>query len=79
MTDGVTIRYGRKEDAQGIANVHSASWRNTYVGIVPRSYLDDMHPEKTVERWRDAISGGATTGTHLLVADENGKIVGFQV
>ncbi|HEY7976868.1 MAG TPA: GNAT family N-acetyltransferase [Rhizomicrobium sp.] len=76
--DGVTIRYARTEDAPGIAHVHSTSWRNTYRGIVPQSYLDDMHPEKTVERWREAAAG-KVPGAHLLVAYEKGKIIGFEV
>src|ERR1700760_1086948 len=78
MTDGVTIRSGRPEDAEGIANVHSASWRHAYRGIVPQAYLDDMHPEKTVERWRSALMG-EEPGAHLLVADDSGKIIGFEV
>ncbi|HEY2033741.1 MAG TPA: GNAT family N-acetyltransferase, partial [Rhizomicrobium sp.] len=76
--DGVTIRPARPEDARGIADVHSASWRATYRGIVPQSYLDDMDPKKTVERWQGVASGNAP-GAHLLVADEAGKIIGFEV
>lgn len=79
MTDGVTIRPGRIEDALGIATVHSASWRHTYRGIVPQSYLSGMAPEKTVERWEKAIPGDAIAGAHVLVADEGGRIIGFEV
>lgn len=75
--DGVTIRPARSEDAPGVAAVHSASWRATYPGIVPQSYLDDMCPEKTVERWRDAAVG-KHPGAHLLVAEEASKIIGFE-
>ena len=75
--DGVTIRHARTQDAPGIAHVHSTSWRNTYRGIVPQSYLDDMHPEKTIVRWREAAAGNVP-GAHLLVAEENGKIIGFE-
>jgi ribosomal protein S18 acetylase RimI-like enzyme len=75
--DGVTTRPARSDDAVGIAAVHSASWRATYRGIVPQSYLDDMDPEKTVERWRDAAMG-KHPGAHLLVADAGGTIIGFE-
>ena len=78
MMDSVTIRPARPDDATGIAHVHSTSWRQTYRGIVPQSYLDDMHPEKTIERWREAALG-KHPGTHLLVAEEGGKIMGFEV
>jgi L-amino acid N-acyltransferase YncA len=77
--DGVTIRPGRVADAEGIAHVHSTSWRHAYRGIVPQSTLDEMHPEKTVSRWQSAISGEAMAGAHLLVAEEGVRIVGFQV
>lgn len=73
----VIIRPARSEDAPGVAAVHSASWRATYPGTVPQPYLDDMHPEKTVERWREATEG-KHPGAHLLVAEENGKIIGFE-
>jgi len=73
----VTIRPARSEDALGVAFVRSASWRATYRNIVPQSYLDEMHPEKSVADWRDAASG-KVPGTHLLVAEQGGKIIGFE-
>jgi L-amino acid N-acyltransferase YncA len=59
--------------------VHSTSWRATYPGIVPQSYLGAMEPEKSVERWQNVVAGQQTPGARMLVAGENGKIVGFQV
>ncbi|MGN6517545.1 MAG: GNAT family N-acetyltransferase, partial [Rhizomicrobium sp.] len=56
-----------------------ASWRQTYRGIVPQSYLDGMAPEKTVARWRNAMTDETSAGARLLVAEEKGRIVGFQV
>jgi GNAT superfamily N-acetyltransferase len=38
-----------------------------------------MDPEKTVTQWRDAMRGETSSGAHVLVAEENAKIVGFQV
>jgi L-amino acid N-acyltransferase YncA len=73
----VAIRPARGEDAEGIASVHSASWRATYPGIVPQSTLDEMHPDKAVERWREAAAG-KHPGAHVLIAEENGKIIGFE-
>ena len=73
--EGPTIRPGRPEDAYGIAMVHSTSWRATYRGIVPQAHLDGMDPEKTVQRWQSAMAGPA----HVLVAEESGRITGFQV
>jgi ribosomal protein S18 acetylase RimI-like enzyme len=75
--DGVTIRPARNEDALGVASVRSASWRATYRNIVPQSYLDKMHPEKSVADWRVAASG-KVPGAHLLVAEQSGKVIGFE-
>ena len=73
----VTIRSGRPEDAPGVARVHCDSWRATYGGIVPQSYLDSMAPADTVERWCSCMTG-ERPGVHLLVAEEAGQIVGFE-
>jgi hypothetical protein len=43
----VLIRRAEPRDAAGIAHVHVASWRTTYRGIVPDSYLDALdEPER---------------------------------
>jgi L-amino acid N-acyltransferase YncA len=73
------IRAGHIEDAEGIAFVHSTSWRHAYRGIVPQAYLDAMEPSKTVERWQKIISGEISPGARMLVADNGGTIIGFQV
>ncbi|MCG3087520.1 GNAT family N-acetyltransferase [Sporosarcina cyprini] len=67
------IRKARQGDAVGIATVHVDSWRSTYKGIVPDSYLESLSYEERAEMWKRAIGGNP-----LYVAeDENGKIVGF--
>ncbi|GKV55857.1 acetyltransferase [Sporosarcina sp. NCCP-2222] len=67
------IRKAQQGDAEGIATVHVDSWRTTYKGIVPDSYLESLSYEERAEMWNRAIGGNP-----LYVAeDENGKIVGF--
>ena len=51
------IRRARAEDAAGIAQVHVASWRSTYPGMVPDSYLIGLSTEAYAERWRAEVGG----------------------
>ncbi len=40
------IRHARLGDEAGIANVHVKSWKSTYKGLVPDSFLDSLNAEK---------------------------------
>lgn len=67
------IRKARSEDAKGIAKVHIDSWRTTYRGIVPDTYLKALHYEEKEEIWKRAI----LTGSVFIAENEEGQIVGF--
>jgi len=69
----MTIRKAKPEDAFGIAKVQVDSWRTTYKGIVPDSFLEELSYEKREKVWKEAI------GSHHLFVAENkqGQIVGF--
>lgn len=67
------IRKARAEDAKEIAKVHVDSWRATYKGIVPDSYLETLRYEKREEIWKIAIP----IGNVFVAENEEGKIVGF--
>ncbi|CAI9386598.1 N-acetyltransferase family protein [Niallia sp. Sow4_A1] len=67
------IRKARSEDAKGIAKVHIDSWRTTYRGIVPDTYLKALIYEEKEEIWKRAI----LTGSVFVAENEEGQIVGF--
>jgi len=67
------IRKARSEDAKGIAKVHIDSWRTTYRGIVPDTYLKALYYEEKEEIWKRAI----LTGSVFIAENEEGQIVGF--
>ena len=69
------IRKARIEDAAGIANVQISSWRTTYPGIVPDTYLKNMDPGERKARWHRVLSENKTTT--VIAEDGNGRIVGF--
>ena len=72
----VEIRRARLDDAAGIARVHAESWRATYRGIVPDSFLDAIDVSEWAERRRRNLED-PTREPVSLVADRNGTIVGW--
>jgi len=70
------IRPALPQDAHAIAAVRVASWRATYRGVVPDSYLDSLTESESEDRWR-AIAAGEHPGTGLLVCEVDGHVVGF--
>jgi GNAT superfamily N-acetyltransferase len=72
------IRPATPDDAHAVASVRVVSWRATYRGTVPDSYLGAMTPAQTEDRWR-AIAAGEVADTELLVCDVGGAVMGFAV
>ncbi|MCA1042258.1 GNAT family N-acetyltransferase [Bacillus infantis] len=68
------IRRAEDQDAEGIAKVHVETWRTAYRGIIDDDYLSALSVEKRTELWHRNI---AIPGNIVLVAEENGRIVGF--
>ncbi len=72
----ITIRKATFDDAPEIANVHLNSWRETYRGLLPQEYLDQL-PLSFKERmnlWRKI---SADERKALFVAEAPEGIVGF--
>lgn len=70
----MNIRLAIPEDALQIAKVQVESWRSTYPGIVPKSYLDSLDVKKREKIWAQAAANQA-----LYVAELNETIVGFAI
>src|SRR5882724_1102422 len=68
------IRTAKIEDVREIANVHVASWRTTYVGQVPQSFLDELSVPKREAAWTAAFDIPAH---RMLVVEIENEIVGF--
>lgn len=67
------IRKAELADASGIAKVHVDSWRTTYKGIVPDTYLDNLSYESREQVWMSGIKQNNV----YIVEDEDSQIVGF--
>ena len=70
------IRPATPEDARPIAEVHVASWRAAYRGLLPDAYLDRLSvDEREAQRREHLDDPSGEWGT--LVAEEDGRVIGF--
>ena len=69
----IFIRKAEVDDAKGIAKVHVDSWRTTYKGIVPDTFLDNLSYEHRELTWKKGINENNV----YIAENENGKVIGF--
>ena len=70
------VRMAQPGDGAGVAEVRVVSWRAAYRGLMPDEILNRMKPDG--DRWEEAIASHAPR-TSLLVADDDGQIMGFSL
>lgn len=71
------IRIAVPADAQGIAEVHVASWRSTYRGIVSDAYLAQLNTESKKEFWESQLNLPEAKEFIFVAEHETDGIVGF--
>ncbi|MDY0405381.1 GNAT family N-acetyltransferase [Virgibacillus sp. 179-BFC.A HS] len=68
------IRKAAQKDAPGIAKVHVDSWRTTYKGIVPDTYLyESITYEARTKAWEEILK----IQTVFVAVDDQQNIIGF--
>jgi len=73
------IRVAEAKDAAGIARIHIKSWQETYRGLMPNSYLDNLESvegERRASFWRKNLSAPETRRC-TWVAETNDEIIAF--
>ncbi len=71
------IRPASVADAEAIARVHVESWKTTYAGKLPQTYIDQLTVERRTAYWTASLQReGSLRGT-FLACDEWGNVVGF--
>lgn len=73
----VIIRAAGVEDAEGIAAVHVASWRETYRGMIPDAFLENLSVARRAAQWMSSLSDPSNIYHRAFVAELDGQIVGF--
>jgi ribosomal protein S18 acetylase RimI-like enzyme len=73
-----SIRRATEADAAALAQVHEATWRETYVGLLSEQMLDALTADARTAAWKRILSGA--TDDHLstvYVAERPGAMVAF--
>jgi ribosomal protein S18 acetylase RimI-like enzyme len=73
---GYTIRRADLSDAGALAQVHEATWRETYAGLMSERMLDALTADAREKVWQGILSGAAGRPT-VYVAERAGRIVAF--
>jgi len=77
VADEVTIRRAQLSDAEAIATMHIASWRETYAGLMPDGVLTDPGLLPGRQRfWRSVLSDARFAASVTVVAMRDGAVVG---
>jgi GNAT superfamily N-acetyltransferase len=72
----VTIRRATVDDAVAIARVRVESWRTTYRGMIPKTYLDGMSVESSAALWTKVLTAAPAT-ISVFVAEDADGVLGF--
>lgn len=72
----VIIRTGKLGDEEQLARVHVQSWQETYKGIVPQNYLDQLSSEleERIDNWKKTLT---SSKRWVWVAEGRQGVVGF--
>ena len=76
MLSSLTIRKARPSDAEAVARIYVAAWRDTYPLILPTKLLLNMTTEGQSARWRNAIAMAAREAVYVA-EDDKGAIFGM--
>jgi ribosomal protein S18 acetylase RimI-like enzyme len=71
------IRRAEPSDAAGLASVHEATWRETYVGLLPEPLLKALTADARTVAWRRILGGTPGYLSTTYVAERAGCLVAF--
>ncbi|MDX1402037.1 MAG: GNAT family N-acetyltransferase [Kiloniellales bacterium] len=73
----IDIRYAMPEDAPQIASLHVLSWRASYRGVLPDSFLDGEIDQERGAAWEKFFSAPPPGAAAFVAYGENGDLMGF--
>ncbi len=73
------VRKATPDDAWACADVHVASWKAGYRGILPDEYLDGLRTEDRLPWWTQTLelSEGDGPLDLMVIEDDAGEVCGF--
>jgi len=75
-TNAIQIRIAQQGDFRAIAELHAASWRSTYCGILSNEYLDRNVGSERIDLWEKRFRNPRDS-QHIVIAEIQAHIVGF--
>lgn len=72
-----SIRRATPEDAAALAQVHEATWRETYIGLMSEQMLNALTADARAEAWRRILLGETGYLATTYVAERAGRFVAF--
>ncbi len=72
----LSFRKATKEDAEGIAILHTESWKNAYKGILSDEYLDRNVLKNRLETWKLRFDN-PSINQFIILAEANNTLLGF--
>jgi GNAT superfamily N-acetyltransferase len=76
-TAEVSVRPAVPADAGDVARVQETAWRAMAAAALPAAVLDSWDTAAATESWRAAITSPPTPGHGVLVAVDDGQVIGF--
>ena len=76
-TAEVSVRPAVPADAGDVARVQETAWRAMAAAALPTAVLDSWDTAAATESWRAAITSPPTPGHGVLVAVDDGQVIGF--
>ncbi|CAN5489480.1 GNAT family N-acetyltransferase [soil metagenome] len=70
------VRVARVDDAKAIGVVHVDAWQAAYRGIMPDEYLNGLRATDRSAQWGRWLAT-PPSGTHIVVIEGSGTVVGF--
>ena len=72
----MNLRHAHFADADSIAEIHAASWRNTYAAVLRPEYLNEAVPSERKQLWAERLLS-PKTNQFVVVAEIHERVVGF--
>jgi GNAT superfamily N-acetyltransferase len=73
----VSVRTARADDAAEIARIQLDTWRTAYAQILPAGSIVALDEAAVRDTWRAAVVDPPSPHHHVLVAQEQQRVVGF--
>jgi L-amino acid N-acyltransferase YncA len=77
ITGDLLIREATALDSAALANVHVASWRAAYRGIIDDDWLDAMSVDAQLARWTAWFRSHRSSSFTRVAVDARARVIGF--